>query len=118
MALGQLAILPVTDGRSAERRIVNLAARLREPGAKVAAAEIQDLSVRGFSAILDIELEPGSTVWLKLPGLEPQNCRVVWFKDGKGGFEFAAPLHAVTLDQLASHSRRNMVRGHFGAQGR
>jgi hypothetical protein len=33
---GQLAILPVEEGRKAERRIVNLAARLREPGASVA----------------------------------------------------------------------------------
>src|SRR5690349_19948251 len=117
VALGQLTRLPVTYGRSAERRIVNLAARLREHCAKVAAAEIQDLSVRGFSALIDIEPEPGSSVWLKLPGLEPQNSRVVWYKEGKGGFEFATPLHAATLDQLASHSRRNMVRGHFGAQG-
>ena len=116
MPLGQLAILPVTDRRSAERRIVNLAARLREPGAKVAAAAIRDLSVRGFAATTDIELEPGSSVWLKLPGLEPRRSRVIWYKDGKGGFEFAHPLHPATLEMLLSSSRRNLLRGGFGAQ--
>ena len=118
MTLGQLAILPVTDGRTAERRIVNLAARLREPGAKVAAAEVQDLSIKGFSARCDIALEPGSNVWLKLPGLEPQNSRVVWYEDGKGGFEFSTPLHPATLELLVSSGRRVIPRGHFGAQAR
>ena len=116
MTLAQLAILPVTEGRSAERRIVNLAARLREPGARVAVAEVQDLSVKGFSARTEIALEPGTSVWLKLPGLEPQNSRVVWYENGKGGFEFATPLHPATLELLVSSGRRAIPRGHFGPQ--
>ncbi|HET9429202.1 MAG TPA: PilZ domain-containing protein [Allosphingosinicella sp.] len=117
MTLGQLAILPMTDGRTAERRIVNLAARLREPGARIAVAEVQDLSVTGFMARTDMQLEPGNHVWLKLPGLEPQNCRVVWAEEGKAGFEFATPLHPSTLELLVSSGRRPVPRGHFGAQG-
>ena len=117
MTLGQLAILPVIEGRSAERRIVNLAARLREPGAQVSVAEVQDLSVTGFMARTDMPLQPGNNVWLKLPGLEPQNSRVVWFEDGKAGFEFATPLHPATLELLASSGRKPIPRGHFGAQG-
>ncbi len=116
MTLGQLAILPMTDGRTAERRIVNLAARLREPGAKVAVAEVQDLSVTGFMARTDMTVEPGNHVWLKLPGLEPQSCRVVWAEDGKAGFEFAAPLHSATLELLVSTARKSVPRGHFGAR--
>lgn len=118
MTLGQLAILPVTEGRSVERRIVNLAARLREPGARIAAAEIRDLSVKGFSALTEMPLEAGTFVWLKLPGLEPQNCRVVWIKDGKAGFEFSTPLHPATLELLVSAGRRVIPKGHFGVQPR
>ena len=114
MTLGQLAILPVTEGRSSERRIVNLAARLREPGAQVSVAEVQDLSVTGFMARTEMALEPGNHVWLKLPGLEPQNSRVVWFEDGKAGFEFATPLHPATLELLVSTGRKPIPRGHFG----
>ena len=117
MSKGQLAILPVGDGRQAERRIVNLAARLREPGATIVDAEVVNLSVDGFMAETDLKLEPGANVWLKLPGLEPQNSRCVWVEDGKAGFQFATPLHAATVEMLAEANRRPPVRGHFGPQG-
>lgn len=116
MAKGQLAILPASDGRRAERRVVNLAARLRDPGASVADVEVQNLSTDGFMAQGDLALEAGSQVWLKLPGLEPQNCRVVWVEDGKAGFEFCAPLHPATLELVVTSGRKAIPRGHFGPQ--
>ena len=116
MSKGQLAILPVTEGRSAERRIVNLAARLREPGATVADVEVKDLSTDGFMAESDLQLETGATIWLKLPGLEPQNSRVVWAADGKIGCQFSTPLHPLTLEMLVKASRKPPLRGHFGPQ--
>jgi hypothetical protein len=112
----QLAILPVAEGRSAERRIVNLAARLREPGATIADAEVRDLSVGGFMAETTLALEPGAIVWLKLPGLEPQNSRVAWSEDGKIGCEFATPLHPLTLEMLITTNRKPALKGHFGPQ--
>jgi hypothetical protein len=113
---GQLAILPPQEGRKAERRVVNLAARLREPGASVLDIEVINLSTGGFMAEGDVGLEPGCHAWLKMPGLEPQNCRLVWLKDGKAGFEFATPLHPATLEMLASTGRKPIKRGHFGPQ--
>jgi hypothetical protein len=116
MTRGQLAILPTPEGRQAERRVVNLAARLRDPGASVAEVDIINLSISGFMAHGDLGLETGSHAWLKLPGLEPQNCKLVWLKDGKAGFEFINPLHPATLELLASSGRRVIPRGHFGPQ--
>jgi len=113
---GQLAILPTPEGRKSERRIVNLAARLREPGASVADIDVLNLSVDGFMAAGDIAVEKGHVVWLKLPGLEPQNSTVVWVEDGKAGFEFSTPLHPATLELLVSASRKTIPRGHFGPQ--
>jgi len=112
----QLAILPVTDGRSAERRIVNLAARLREPGATIVEAEVRDLSTDGFMAETNLSVEPGATIWLKLPGLEPQNSRVAWAEDGKIGCQFSTPLHPLTLEMLVKTSKKPPLRGHFGPQ--
>jgi hypothetical protein len=112
-----LAILPVTDGRQSERRVVNLAARLREPGATIVDAEVLNLSTDGFMAESELQLEPGTHVWLKLPGLEPQNSRCAWIEDGKAGFQFAAPLHPATVEMLAEANRKPPVRGHFGVQG-
>ncbi len=116
MSKAQLAILPVPEGRSAERRIVNLAARLREPGARIAEAEVRDLSTDGFMAETELALEPGTIVWLKLPGLEAQNSRVVWAEDGKAGFQFANPLHPATLELVVETARKPLPRGHFGPQ--
>lgn len=117
MAKAQLAILPVPDGRQAERRIVNLAARLRDPGASVTDIEIQNLSTSGFMAEGEIALEPGSHAWLRLSGLEPQNCRLVWAKDGKAGFEFANPLHPAAIELLVAAGRKPIRKNHFGPQG-
>lgn len=118
MSKAQLAILPVLDGRSAERRIVNLAARLREPGARIVDADVKDLSTDGYMAVTELVLEVGANVWLKLPGLEPQNSRVVWTEDGKTGFQFATPLHPATLELLVETHRKPLPRGHFGPQDR
>ena len=90
MHKGQLAMLPQADGRRAERRIVNLAASLREPGAQVADAEVVNLSVTGFMAQSELALEIGHVVWLTLPGLEALKSTVMWVEDGKAGFEFAS----------------------------
>lgn len=116
VGIGQLAILPVREGRSAERRIVNLAARLREPGARVANAEVMNLSTDGFMAVTELVLEPGVTAWLKLPGLEPQQSRVVWTEDGKTGFQFTAPIHPATLEMLIEAHRKPVPKRHFGPQ--
>jgi hypothetical protein len=112
-----LAILPVAEGRSAERRIVNLAARLRDPGARIVDADVMNLSTDGFMAETDLVLEIGTSVWLKLPGLEPQNSRVMWAEDGKTGFQFATSLHPATLEMIIEQDRKPIVKGHFGPQG-
>ena len=117
MSRAQLAILPVAEGRQAERRVVNLAARLRDPGATICDAEVVNLSTDGFMAETDLKVEPGTFVWLKLAGLEPQNSRCVWVEDGKAGFQFATPLHAATVEMLAEANRKPPVRNHFGVAG-
>lgn len=117
MPRGQLAILPAGDGRRAERRIVNLAAHLRDPGARLMDVDVINLSVTGFMAESESGLEEGANVWLKLPGLEPQSARVVWVEGTRAGFEFASPLHPATLDLLVAASRSGIRKGHFGPQG-
>ena len=116
MGYAQLAILPLIEGRSAERRIVNLAARLREPGARIADADVQNLSIDGYMAVTDIQLEVGANVWLKVAGLEPQCSRVAWAENGKIGFQFATPLHPATLELIVAIARKPVPKRHFGPQ--
>ena len=117
MRKAHLAILPTPDGRRAERRIVNLAASLREPGASLTEAEVVNLSVTGFAAETEAPLEAGAHVWLKLPGLEPTSSRCVWIDGKRAGFEFSSPLHAATLDLVIATSRKPVVKRHFGKPG-
>ena len=114
MYKGQLAVLPAAEGRRTERRMVNLAASLREPGAAVADAEVRNLSTEGFMAECDMPLEAGQSLFLKLPGVEALSCTVVWVDGGKAGFEFTTPLHQATLDQLTTATRKAPPRNHFG----
>lgn len=116
MRSAQLAILPASEGRRAERRVVNLAARLREPGASVVGAVVHNLSTDGFMAETELKLEMGAEVWLRLPGLEAQKSSVVWIEENKAGFKFAAPLHPATLETLTVASRKPAVKRHFGPQ--
>jgi hypothetical protein len=117
MTRAQLAILPIPSGRRAERRIVNLAARLREHGASLIDIEIVNLSTDGFMA-QNVAVEIGTYVWLKIPGLEPQACRAVWKEDDKAGFEFVNPLHSATIELLLLNNRQAPVKNHFGPMGR
>ncbi len=116
MTRAQLAILPIREGRRAERRIVNLAARLRDPGARLIEVDILNLSTDGFMA-RSVEIEVGAYVWLKLAGLEAQCCKTVWNEDGKAGFEFVNPLHAATIELMLVTNRRPPVKNHFGPMG-
>lgn len=109
-------MLPPAEGRRAERRIVNLAASLREPGAAIVDAEVLNLSNTGYMAQCDLPLEQGQVVYLKLPGMEAQKSRVVWVEETKAGFEFSTPVHPAIIDQLTENERKAAPRGHFGPQ--
>ena len=118
MPRGQLAQLPLAEGRHAERRVVNLAASLREPGAAVADADVLDLSTDGFKAVSDLTLEVGGFAFLKLAGLAVQKAQVVWIEEGKAGFRFTSPMHPAELEQLVASERKTAPRNHFGPRGR
>ncbi|MFL6844183.1 MAG: PilZ domain-containing protein [Allosphingosinicella sp.] len=109
----ELSQIPITDGRKAERRIVNLAAALREDGAKSAKIVVRDISVGGFKAEAAEPLEEGSEVWLKLPGLEAKRSRVVWVRDKDIGCEFEWPLHPRELDVIVAPAPRRIPKGVF-----
>jgi hypothetical protein len=109
----ELSQIPISDGRKAERRIVNLAAALREDGARSAKVVVVDISVGGFKAESEEPLEEGSEVWLKLAGLEAKRSRVIWTRDRDIGCEFETPLHQKELDAIVAPAPRRIVKGVF-----
>ena len=100
MLAAELSVLPGGDARKAPRRIVNLAAALREEGATIAPVQIVDISLGGCRIDSDVPIEAGAQVWLKLPGLETKRSRVVWTQGRQGGCEFDVPLHPAELNMV------------------
>jgi hypothetical protein len=109
----ELSQFPMTDGRKAERRIVNLAAALRESGATTLRIVVHDISVGGFKAETSEPFEEGSEVWLKLSGVEAKRSRVVWTNGKEIGCEFEWPLHQRELDQIVTPAPRRIPKGVF-----
>lgn len=109
----ELSQLPISDGRKAERRIVNLAAALREDGARTEPVLVLDISVGGFKAEVHEPFEEGAEVWLKLSGLEARRSRVIWTNDKDIGCEFEYPLHQAELDLVVAPKARRIPRGVF-----
>ncbi len=109
----ELSQIPITEGRKAERRIVNLAAALRESGAKSSKIVVLDISVGGFRAEAEEPHQQGDEVWLKLTGLEPRRSRVVWVRGKEVGCEFEWPLHPRELEVIVAPAPRKIVKGVF-----
>ena len=110
----ELSQLPISDGRKAERRIVNLAAALREEGATTAPVLVLDIAVGGFKVQTDSRLEEGAEVWLKLPGFEAKRSHVIWVKEDQAGCEFETEIHPAELEAMVAPApRRGPVRNVF-----
>jgi hypothetical protein len=117
--MAQLATLPSSEGRRSERRVVNLAADLRESGACVAEVEVTDISEDGFMMRSDagLDFEIGSFAWLKLPGFEAFKSQVIWIKDGRLGARFLTPLYPAILALILKPEPRSKPRRLFGPAG-
>ena len=109
----ELSKLPISDGRKAERRIVNLAAAMREEGATTYAVQVIDISTGGYKVASQSAIEEGAEVWLKMPGLEAKRSHVVWVKDGEAGCEFETDLHPAQLEAIVAPPRKGPVKNLF-----
>lgn len=86
--------------RKSERVKLELGAGLRQRGGTGVAIQILDLSTDGFRATTHLQLEKGSDVWLRLPGLEPYHAKVMWSKSNFIGCAFERPLHPAVLEMV------------------
>ena len=95
-----------TRGASRERVPLEIGAGLRQRGGTGVSVQILDLSTDGFRASTHLDLEPGTDVWLRLPGLEPYHARVVWAK----GHYRRLRVRAAAPSGRARHDRRKRAR--------
>ena len=86
--------------RKSERVALEIGAGLRQRGGTGVGIQIMDLSTDGFRASTHLQLEKGSDVWLRLPGLEPYHAKVMWSKGAFIGCAFERTLHPAVLQMI------------------
>ena len=96
---------PAPQGRVSERVPIEMGAGLRQRGASGVSVQIMDLSTHGFRAATHLDLEVGTDVWLRLPGLEASHAKVAWQKGFMVGCKFERPLHPAVLDMIVRKSQ-------------
>jgi hypothetical protein len=100
------AAAATAKARVAERVEVSFGAALRQRGASGVSVQIADLSTNGFRVATHLELQPGTDVWLRLPGLEACHARAVWCRGHYVGCEFVRPLHPAVLQMVVRKAGR------------
>ena len=88
-----------SDGRRLDRRPAQGQAECRR-GSMRETVELRDLSPGGARVLALSPLRVGHSIWLRLPGLEAQEARVVWTRGCESGCEFIHPLHPAVFDSL------------------
>ena len=91
--------------RGTPRASVRIAASLREPAKPSGPVTVTDLSARGCRILTRQRLAPGTTTWLRLPGLESWCATVVWAAGGAVGLDFDRPFHPAVADKLIHEYR-------------
>lgn len=90
------------ERRRTPRLAISLQASVRERGRGAFSVTMLDLSTNGCRIELMSDLEPGSWIWFKLPGLEARYSRVAWCRGCFAGIEFETPLHDAVVDCLVA----------------
>jgi hypothetical protein len=88
------------EGRAATRRQVAIMAELRDRSSTRHNVEILDLSATGFRCIADYSLDPGTTIWIKLPGLSGLEATVAWRRGDMIGAAFLRPLYPAVFEHI------------------
>jgi hypothetical protein len=108
------------EQRQTRRRAVNFAAILESEGVSAHPASVLDISEQGFRIVTAAEVGQGTSMLIKLPGLEAVRATVVWSKEGQIGCSFDEELHPASIQMLtvdpAAGSGRSAGKTQFGSK--
>ena len=91
-----------TDRRRAGRAALSLSATMREGSRSKVQVRVIDISTHGCRVECTTGVPVDAAVWLSVPGLENQYCRVVWRCQEFVGVEFEKPLAEAVFKNLLS----------------
>jgi hypothetical protein len=88
------------ERRRATRAALSLTATMREGSRSKVQVNVIDISTHGCRVQCTSAVPVDANVWLSIPGLENQYCRVIWHCQEFVGIEFEKPLSAAVFDKL------------------
>lgn len=97
------------ERRLGDRVALTVGITLRERNWKAQPTGLLDLSRTGCR-VNNLTIAPGTTVWVKLPGLEPAEAKVSWCHGWQCGIHFNQPLHAAVFEHFVKNNAGVVVR--------
>ena len=91
--------------RKAERVPLRADIDFRRAGDHRYRVNILDFSPEGCRMELPVNVEPGDTIWISLPGLESIQAEVCWVKEWTVGVEFGRPLYPSVFELVRERMR-------------
>lgn len=99
--------------RRRDRRAVNMRGYILRDGGITHAVEVVDLNYGGCGIQSPVELSPGESVQLSVPGRGGIPAEVRWYGDGRAGLDFA-PVDETSAKQVERRVVRTAVPGEIG----
>ncbi|MFC4296414.1 PilZ domain-containing protein [Novosphingobium tardum] len=90
--------------RQSERKLVHAPADARAGFSRMR-VQVVDLSATGVRLRTYDRLPVGKRFWIKLAGLEAQECEVIWECDFDSGCRFLRPLDAAVFREIVNAGR-------------
>jgi len=90
------------ETRAAARSAVSIRAQVRIMGTDKLDIDVTDLSRTGFQIETIYRIQPGATIWLKIPGMSGLEATVKWSRRHFYGCAFVNPLHEAVFDHVVA----------------
>ena len=85
--------------RREPRESVSAPVPLRQLGQHMVEGRLRNISSHGFMVETEARIEPGSRIWLTLPGAGRVNGLVIWSRNGQIGGELAEQIDPLSIMQ-------------------
>ena len=93
-------VILLYDTCQGERHPCMFRGGVREEGKPGVDATVLNISNSGCRLDTREPISPGARVWVRLPGLEPWEGRIMWTRGGSAGCKFVQPLHPAVVQRL------------------
>jgi PilZ domain len=94
------------ERRRGTRAAFSITATMREGSRTKVQVRVIDISTHGCRVECTSAVPVDACVWLSIPSLENQYCRVVWHCQEFVGLEFEKPLSAAVFDKLLKEQQQ------------